>query len=298
MCSVTGDAARPPRLGWAVEDVAVASPALGQSWRVLVQRSARTPAQVPWLWLLHGSAAGADQMRPLLRAAAESMDAGIVPPMIIAAPDAPEGYRSSWWVDSAYEPLDDPPNPVDALGPRAGRQLERGLLGDVLPAIEERFGPPLGAGARTIGGISMGGAAALRWVIARPDLFGSAVLLSPAAYEPAPSDDSTARTTGAFGVGPDRYHADRFRDLMHYPTLLADRPETMAPTRVVIIVGDEEPAQYGDGKRCDLDLEAARLHAQLKVRPDFESVLRVVGGGHDWPVWERGIGDALRLLSS
>lgn len=280
------------------------SPAAGLAWRVLVQHPRPAPTPRRWLWLLHGSTASADEMRAMLAAAAVAMSAGDIEPMIIAVPDAPDGYRSSWWVDSAYAPSVRPPRDEGGFVAAPGRPLERGLLDDVLPAVEERFGRPPGPAGRTIGGISMGGATALRWVLVRPDLFGSAVLLSPAAYDPAPPLDSSARATGAFGVKDTIFEPSRFGELMHYPSLLAARPIGAATTRVVIVVGDEEPVQSSDvdrgglATRCDLDLQAARLHATLKSRPDFHSSLRVVGGGHDWQVWERCIVDALRLLVS
>ena len=282
-----------------MDELVVASPILGDSWRVLVQRpEAGTGQRLPWLWLLHGSTSTADELRPLLVVAASAMSAGDLCPMIIAAPDAPEGYRSSWWVDSTYAPPDGEPLRVGEFVARPGRALERALLGDVLPAVEEQVGPPPSADQRIIGGISMGGATALRWVLVRPDLFGSAVLLSPAAYEPLPPDDASARATGAFGVGGTLFDPDRFRELMHYPTLLDARQPSDRPTRVVIIVGDEEPMQVSGTRRCDLDLEAARVHAALKVRTDLRSSLRVVAGGHEWPVWENGIVQALRLVAN
>ena len=297
MCVVAADSDGVPD-GWMVDEVTVDSPALGESWRVLVQRPAGSEHdRLPWLWLLHGSTASADDVRSVLTSALHAMNEGDIPPMIIAAPDAPDGYRSSWWVDSTYEPADPEPRTVGESVAQRGRPLELALLGDVLPAIEERFGPPSGATERTIGGISMGGAAALRWLLVRPDLFGSAVLLSPAVYNPSPSLDSSARATGAFGTGRTIFDPERFRELMHYPTLLDARPSAEAPTSVVIVVGDEEPVQFSDVQRCDLDLEAARLHATLKDRKDFRSRLRVLGGAHDWPLWERGIVTALRVLA-
>ncbi|MDQ3450971.1 MAG: esterase family protein [Actinomycetota bacterium] len=302
---MTRDPDRPER-DWLVHDLVIDSPVLGQSWRVLVQApSGSPPHRLPWIWLLHGSTASADEVGPVLTAAAEAMSSGDIAPMIIAVPDAPEGYRSSWWVDSSYAPSEPQPQPhvVGGFIASPGRPLERALLEDLLPAAETRFGPRPGAAQRTIGGISMGGAAALRWLIVRPDLFGSAVLLSPAAYDPWPSLDSSARATGAFGVGDEIFEPSRFGELMHYPTLLADRPAGPTTARVVIIVGDEEPVQSSEAaggdlaSRCDLDLQAARLHATLKERPDFRSSLRVVGGGHDWPVWQRGIVTALGILA-
>ncbi len=270
------------------------SATLGAPWRVLLQRPTE-PRRAPWVWLLHGSTSSADEMRPLLSRVADAITAGALPAMVLAVPDAPDGYRSSWWVDSSYRPSAGDPVATGDLVPRPGLPLETALLDDVLPFVESRYGPPTGPGERSIGGISMGGAAALRWALVRPDLFGSAALLSPAVYEGSPARDSSARATGAFGVGAQVYEPERFLEVMHFPTLLAARESGTARTRVVIMVGDQEPAQSDESGPCDLDLGAARLHAALRRRPDIDSSLRVVGGGHDWPFWEANVVGALQL---
>ena len=47
----------------------------------------------------------------------------------------------------------------------------------------------------------MGGYGALRYSLAHPDLFGAAIVLSPAVYFPEPPSDSSTREFGAFGKG-------------------------------------------------------------------------------------------------
>ena len=142
----------------------------------------------------------------------------------------------------------------------------------------------------------MGGAAALRWLLVRPELFSSAVLLSPAAFAKLPATGSTYRRRDVVDVESSIFDTEEFGRLLHYPTLLAAVDRDRGPAQVVVLVGDEEPIRIDDIDRRDLELEAARLHTTLKTHPAFRPSLRVVGGGHDWPVWERGIVTALRLL--
>jgi S-formylglutathione hydrolase FrmB len=284
-------------LDWTVDDLHVESRLLGEPWRVLVQRPTHPadPAArrgLPWIWLLHGRTASAAEMRPTLSSIAAAIRTGDLPPAIVVCPDAPEDHRTSWWVDSDLVP----PASQEAEIPR-GRLLETSLLDEVRLALEAMYGAPSGPANRIISGISMGGGAALRWLLVRPDLFGSAVLLSPAVFEDLPVAGSAMRRQGVFDVEASIFDTHVYAELLHYPTLLAAIPDDRALTPVVILVGDEESIRSDQVGRHDLDLEAARLHAALKLHPAFRSSLRVVGGGHDWPVWERGVVTALRVLA-
>ena len=95
----------------------------------------------------------------------------------------------------------------------------------------------------------------------------------------------------------DIFDTDRYEQLLHYPTLLASIPPDRPRSRVVTVVGDREPIRSDHGHRRDLDLEAARLHAALKIHSAFESSLRVIGGAHELPVWERGLVTGLQVLA-
>lgn len=236
---------------------------------------------LPWLYLLHGRGSTLDAMEPVLLALDRAMDDGTLDRHVVIAPDAPWVDRASWWVDSAYG------------GDPTGPFVESAMLTELLPEVERRWGEPA---CRVIGGISMGAAAALRWAIVHPALFGAAVLLSPAVYASLPPTASSVRESTAFGAGTVPYTLDRWLELCHYPSLLARRTADSPRLRVVTVVGDGEPAHDDPtGWWCDLDLEAARLHAALRRAPAADSVLRVVGGGHSWDLWEREIVPALQL---
>jgi enterochelin esterase-like enzyme len=275
---------------WTTDDDTVESEIIGRPWRLLVQRPAdrSLAGRMPWLWLLHGRTASIEDMRAVLAAAAEAMAHAEVPPMVIVAPDAPEGHRTSWWVDSGYEP-------PEGSSVERGLRLETALLDDVRPAVEAAYGVDLGPEERSIGGISMGGGAALRFLIVRPDLFGAAVLLSPAVFEALPVDPP-GRTV-ARDVEAEVFQRARYAEVLHYPTLLEAVEPQRPVARVITVVGDGEPVREDAAGRHDLELEASRLHATLKRHPAYDSSLRVVGGGHTWPMWQRGVVTALQVLS-
>ena len=282
---------------WVIDELEVAARSLGRPWRVLVQRpvSALGPEPLPWIWFLHGRSASVADMRPVLAALARAMDDGAVPPYVVAVPDAPDGHRESWWIDSDYRPPDDAPH--DELSRRPGLPLESSLLLEALPAIEARYGGPDTPAQRIIAGISMGGGAALRWAITHPETFGAALLLSPAVFEQSVPPGSAMRQPGPYNVESQIFDTGTYGRVLHYPTLLSQRPVRDTVTPVVTVVGDREAPRMAGAERHDLDLEAARLHASLKLRPDFASSLRIIDGDHDWPTWERAVVLALEVLT-
>lgn len=269
-----------------------------------------------WVWVLHGRESSAREIEPVVAAIAAAVDDGSLPACTIVAPDAPWSQRMSWWADSAFTGVPG--------GPPAGAAVETGLLEEVLPLLEastpedprhrrERV-------HRTVVGISMGGSAALRWLL-RPDrLFDAALLLSPAAYRVVPPFDSSARTSGAFGVDRQVFDASRFAAVAGWEALLDSHRSLphRERLRVVTLVGDDElaqdgPARYpadpvgcpadpGDpregGVPYDLDLQAAQLHAALRRRPDIDASLRITGGGHDVELWRASVVAGLRLASA
>jgi enterochelin esterase-like enzyme len=277
--------------GWdAISELTVHSHQLGEQVRALVLRPDPPAAQPRWLYLLHGRGSAAAELVPALAAVRDAVRSGALPAHVVVAPDAPWSNRASFWLDSRY--AGDP-----AGGVAAGRPVESAMLADLVPAVEDRIGPPSGRARRAVGGISMGGGAALRWALTRPALFGAAVLLSPAVYAGLPPDGSSMRAFGAFGSAADRFDAGRYRELT-YPALLSGRSPASAPLRVAILVGDREPPVAAGPAVRDLDLEAARLHAALKRQPSVHTALRVRAGGHDWSFWRPALLDGLAIVTA
>jgi S-formylglutathione hydrolase FrmB len=209
---------------------------------------------------------------------------GDLGPHTIAAPVGP-WTEVAWWVDSAH---------------RDGRPVESAVLGEVLPEVERRLGGPADRESRIVAGSSMGGAAAVCWMLRHDDLFGAAALIAPACFTDPPPEGPLTHQSGAFGVGERQFDPDRWASLMSYRRLLAERRATSAPIRVGTVVGDAEVVQddHSGSGRSSLTLEAAKLHVALLDAPGVSSSLRVIGAGHTWDFWIPGISLALELVGN
>lgn len=239
----------------------------------------------PVLYLLHGRG---DSMEAWTRVTADLdrlIAAGTVPPVVAILPDAPWSDRGNYYVDSAYTGADLP-----------GRPVETAFTRDLVAHVDATYRTAAHRGARLVGGYSMGGAGALRYVLAHPDLFANALVLSPAVYRPLPPADSSAREFGAYGEGAERFSAAVYERL-NYPALLPGLDPDL-PVRMYIAVGDDEwPNPDPADAVHDLDHEAATLYNAVKRSPAVAAEFRVVDGGHDWGVWRPSFVDGLTHLA-
>ena len=230
----------------------------------------------PTVYLLHGrgdtSAAWAT-MAPDLD---ELITAGVLPPLVALMPDAPWSHRASWYVDSLH-------TGGSADGRESGRPVESALIRDLVPHVDATFRTIDDRAARLVGGYSMGGSGALRFVLAHQQTFSAALVLSPAIYVPSPPSDSSIRASGAFGVGVSLFSHRRYAALS-YPVALAALDAAL-PTDLFIAAGDNEYRHPGPDARHDVVAEIAALHAAASQAPAVTSQLQVVPGGHDWGVW-------------
>src|SRR5262249_19140584 len=144
----------------------------------------------PVLYLLHGRGHTKEAWTQVKSQLDQMIRDGDVPPLIAIMPDAPWSERGSWYVDSACTGTANP-----------GRRVETAFPRDLVTAVDARYRTAAGRDARIIGGNSMGGAGALRFALAHQDLFGSALILSPAVYTPLPPIESNTRIYGGFGRG-------------------------------------------------------------------------------------------------
>src|SRR5215213_1649404 len=267
-----------------IEHLDIESALLGESLRVVVAHPAgASNGPVPWVWLLHGWGSTVTDVSWVVEGLEAAMGAGELDPHVIAAPVGPWS-QAAWWVDSLH---------VD------GRPVESAVLTEALPEVERRWGRPVGPDQRIVAGLSMGGGAALGWLLRHEVLFGAAALAAPAAFADAPPAWVSAGKSGAFGVGDKRFDRDRWASLMSHRRLLADRRSTSAPIRVGIVVGDAEVVEDypPPSDRSSLTLEAAKLHVALSDAPRIHSSLRVIGAGHTWDFWVPAISLALGLVS-
>lgn len=230
-------------------------------------------ARYPVIYLLHGRG---DSMAAWTQAKSrldELIGNGDIPPTIAVMPDAPWSSRASYYVDSAYKGAD------------PGRPVEAAMIHDLVPYVDTTYRTVADRSGRAIAGYSMGGSGALRYSMVYPELFGAAIVLSPAVYSPQPPEDSSAREFGAYGKGRDIFSEAVYRKL-NYPAAFTSFATKGLSSHLFVAVGDDEyknpkPEDY----RHDLDFEAHVVFNQAVRVPNLTSEFRVVNGGHDWDVW-------------
>jgi enterochelin esterase-like enzyme len=227
----------------------------------------------PVVYLLHGRGDSMSAWTQVKSRLDELIGDGEIPPTIAIMPDAPWSSRASWYVDSAYK------------GSDPGRPVETAFFRDFVPQIDATYRTIADRSGRAIAGYSMGGAGALRYSLAHPDVFGAAIALSPAVYFPLPPADSSTRDFGAFGKGKDPFVEATYLKL-NWPAALKSFSATGLKSHLYIAVGDDE---YKNPKAIDathdLDFEAHIVFNQATRVPNLTSEFRVVNGGHDWDVW-------------
>jgi crotonobetainyl-CoA:carnitine CoA-transferase CaiB-like acyl-CoA transferase/enterochelin esterase-like enzyme len=249
------------------------SPALGTSidYTIYLPDGYSTGSRrYPVMYLLHGrdgSMADWARVKPRLDGL---IAAGVVAPLIAVMPDAPWSDRSGWYVDSLH---------------RSGAPVETAFTGDLVRAVDAAWRTVPARDGRLVGGVSMGGAGALRFVLGHPDLFGAALVLSPAVYAPLPPDSSNTRRFGAFGIGESLFADERYKAL-GYPAQLAGWAPGR-PVRVFIAAGDTEVRTA---------TEALVLYNAVRVQPDISASLRILPGGHDWETWLSAFAQGLTAL--
>ena len=250
------------------------SAALGEDIRYRVYLPAVPRARrCATAYLLHGRGDDLDAWTRIAPTLDVLIARRVVPPVVVVMPDAPWSDGGSWYVDSEF------------TGEPAGRPVETALTRDLVQHVDATYPTIADRGHRVVGGYSMGGAGALRHLLAHPDLFSGGLVLSPAVYDPLPPADSSTREFGAFGRGDVRF-VDEVYAGRGYQSALASFDAGL-PVRLFLAVGDDEwPNQLPEDFRHDLDLETSLVHNAAKRVPGVSSQLRVLDGGHGWDVWE------------
>jgi enterochelin esterase-like enzyme len=231
------------------------------------------------LYLLHGRGdnlrAWAKIAPDLRRLAAE----GRIPPVIAIMPDAPGSNRAGYYIDSKFTGSAEP------MLPR-GAKIETAFTADLVAHVDATYRTRAERGGRVLAGYSMGGYGALRFALAHPELFGAAIVLSPAVYVPLPPKDSSTREFGAFGKGGSAF-SDEIYTALNYPALLPVFAAKKLPLAMFIAVGDDEHANSDPAEaQHDLDYEAHTLYNRVRREPLIKAQLRVVDGRHNWTVWQ------------
>jgi S-formylglutathione hydrolase FrmB len=218
----------------------------------------------PVLYLLHGN--GQNRFSWIndghIRQTTDARIAdGDIPPCLIVMPDA----GTSWYVDRK-------------------EKMETAVIRDLVIDVEKSWRVrPLRSG-RVIIGLSMGGFGAMRFALKYPEMFAGAALLSPAIYNPEPPQNSAARRVGVFG-SPD-YDAAVWKEY-NYPSLWDAYLAKKTPVPMYVNAGDDDA--------FFIEQEAAQFYRLLRNNKQ-PAELRIVDGGHDWSVWQKTVGDAMKYV--
>lgn len=242
----------------------------------------------PSLYLLHGRGDTMAAWQQVTGDLDELINAGEIQPMVVVMPDAPWNDRGNWYTDSQY-------TGTAPAGP--GQPVETAFTRDLVAHIDATYRTVPDRAARAVGGYSMGGAGALRFTLARQDVFSAGIVLSPASYAPEPPSDSSARDYGAYGWKKKLYWAKRYKELS-YPTMLK-AVDPALPVHLFIAVGDDEWANPAPADAThDIDFESAKLYNTARRVAGVTAELRILNGGHDWDVWRPAFREAILDVSA
>lgn len=240
----------------------------------------------PVVYLLHGRGDTMSGWLNIRSTLDELIASGELPPMIAVMPDMPSSARASYYIDSAYE----------GMLYRA-EAVETAFFADLIPHIDSTYRTIADRRSRVVGGYSMGGYGAIRYVLAHPDQFMGALILSPAVYTPLPPEDSSTREFGAFGDEVSLFNEEIYTRL-NYPAILEDFSGEYR-LNLFIAVGDDE-WKHPDpvDMEHDLDFESHRFFNRVARVSGIASEFRVYDGGHDWDVWQPGFIEGMRYLAN
>ncbi|MCS0616726.1 esterase family protein [Massilia kyonggiensis] len=232
-----------------VETLAVASRALGRTMNVALYLPPGG-ARHPILYLFHGfggnGAAFFDAGLAINRAA-DRLGA----PLVIAAPD----YDNGFGVNTT------PAQGTLTSGGTIGL-YEDYLMTEMLPAVESRLGVTATRADRRIGGVSMGGFAALHLALRHPEMFSRVGAHSAALWDYSSADQFTGQRDWLYPTPALRAQRD--------PLLLAAHAD-LRGLRFYLDVGDRDPLRRQDEAMQAVLGAASELH--------------VGSGGHDAAFW-------------
>ncbi len=226
----------------------------------------------PVLYFLHDG--GGDEAVLFRQGVVEALDremrAGALPEMLLVCPRG----NGTWWVDG-----------------HAGARMATFLSADLVPFVAARYRTLEARRERLAAGVSMGGYGALRWALARPDLFVAAGGLSPAIQPLSfPSIEAMPffvrpSLEAVFGSDPVDNVARR-NDL--YQILLDDASLAARAPFLSVRCGTEDKYRL-----AEMSAFFDRFMSALGV--PHEVTLET--GIHDWPYWRRVLPDFVKSLA-
>jgi enterochelin esterase-like enzyme len=239
----------------------LSSSVLGQNWYVriflpdLFDPDTNT---YPAFFLLHGSGGDEQAWDPIIHLLDSLIREKEIAPCIAVAPAS----GTSWWVDGS--------NP-----------WETAFIKELIPYVTRKYHLTDHRDGRCVAGFSMGGYGALRYGLRYPELFSSAILLSPAIYNGLPPKESSARSSGAFG---NPFQAALWND-RNYPAILQDYLKQENQVFFFISAGDDD-WNHPEWFHYNIEQQVVLLYGLLNKKNNNPAELRIVNGGHNWNVWK------------
>ena len=236
---------------------------------------ASSPARrFPVLYFLHDG--GGDETVLFRQGVIGALDAemrgGRLPELLVVCPRG----VGTWW--------------VDAHG--GGRRMGSFLSSSLVPFVESRYRTKGARSGRLVAGVSMGGYGALRWALARPDLFVAAGGLSPAIQQLCWSSVASMpffirpSLEAVFGADPVD-NALRANDL--YQILLDDASLAGRAPFLYVRCGTEDKYRLS---------EIAGFWDRFASALGVPHEVRLETGVHDWPYWRRVLPDFVKALAA
>jgi putative tributyrin esterase len=241
--------------GVTMSDVHFFSPALGRNipYRAYVPTKRASYQKLPVVYLLHGCG-GSYQNWSNYYDTGSFARHGLILVM-------PEG-ACSYFVNAAFKPED---------------KYEDFLVHDLIADVESRFPAATGRENRAVVGVSMGGFAAVKLALTRPDLFAFAGAISPAIDVPSRrfswrrwQQEMRFRTIFGPGGSQTRINSD--------PFLLVKSADPDKTPYLYITAGEQEPL-LGPIRRFSVLLKQRGFAYEFHTRP----------GAHDWNQWDAQI---------
>jgi S-formylglutathione hydrolase FrmB len=228
----------------------------------------------PVLYFLHDGQG--DEAVLFRQGLADALDAamrdGRLPEMLVVCPRG----TGTWWVD-AFD---------------GKRRTASFLTEDLVPFVDRTYRTRAGRGSRLVAGISMGGYGALRWALARPDLFAAAGGLSPA-IQPLSAPSVAAMPffirpslESVFGGDP---VANVLRKNDLYQMLLDDASLAGRAPFLFLRCGTEDKYRLS---------EIIGFFDRFASAVGLAHEVRLETGVHDWPYWRRVFPDFVSSVAS
>ncbi len=163
--------------------------------------------------------------------------------------------------------------------------MEDAFVNDFFPAIEKTYRVDARKEARFIGGISMGGYGASRFALKYPEMFNSALLISPAVWEKPQEGNAVYDLWHVFKDGDKNFSQEVWEQ--YYPQGLIDSyADSGSKVDFFVITGDaDEVVDVSEVQAFAGNLEKA-ANVTLTVEPE---------GVHAWTFWEGATKKALQF---